>query len=61
MKAPFLILIFSGLIGLNKCSPELKTENPFSFHKHLQKEAIQIEKFDSVIDTLSITNFLLMK
>ncbi len=68
MKIFTLILIFSGLTGLNRCSSEIKFEFPLSQNKNESKNEKEIngkeifkfsgkEKADTLISNIFIPNY----
>ena len=60
MKATTLILIFSGLVGLNRCSDEIKVDlGKFSTDKNLKIEAIKDKKSENTKDTLPTSSFFI--
>jgi len=57
MKATALILIFSGLAGLNKCSSELEIEFPvFPHNENTIRKEIQQTLPEKSSDTLIISS-----
>ena len=56
MKATTLIFIFSGLIGLNKCSEDIEIKLPtFLIEKNLKTEDSDKVKFENKKDTSAIS------
>jgi len=60
MKATTLILVFSGLISLNRCSSDVKIGLPkFSIDKNLNLKEFLKPKSENIKDTLSTSSFFL--